>query len=194
MSKKNSIDLRKKNKAKLEESEKELLDAAQKLEMTEDQKLDVEKELEAKSTGFESHAKQEFATSPFKPTNAVEGYGDENYIPGKDPERAYKLIDYNKFRNNGFRDNRGWLPLTQQTASTEQMPDARADFGVSVATDGFWHVGDRIWAFMPRAQYVKIRQAIRNRTQKRTESIDNKMLQTGESLKRQGYGNLILKG
>jgi len=164
-------------------------------EMSEDQKIEVEKELEAKNTGFDTpHAKQQFQTSPFKPTNAVEGFGDENFLPGKDPQRSYKLIDFIKFRNGGYRDTRGWVPLTMQTLTTEQFPDPGKSYGANVASDGFWHIGDRIWAFMPREQYMQQRHTINLRTEKRVKSINNKMKQTAGGLKSQGYGNVLLEG
>lgn len=154
------------NQMSMQESDYE---KAQDLKMSDADEDAVEQELRTsghrKSTGFENSYAKEFKTNPYG------SYVNPFDLVSRDPSRAYKQIDFNKFRMQGHRDPRGWIPLTKHNATKENFPNSENEYGVSVQTDGFWHIGDRIWAWMPREQYAKIRNMIRLKTQTRTKSV-----------------------
>lgn len=134
----------------------------------------------SKQTGFEkSYAKSEFKANPFKAHN-MDPYDSPFELMGKNPARVYKQISFNNFRKNGFRDNRGWIPLTANNKTSEDFPTPETEYGVAVQNDGFFHVGDRIWAWMPRESYAKIRKLITERANRRVGSLTSKYRETAK--------------
>lgn len=184
--------------AALEESQEEHdrqakadLEAARMLQVQDKDLTDVEREMRAqghvRSTGFDTpHAAQQYQQSPYK----VSDLGDPFLMQRKDPNRIYKQISFSKFRENGYRDIRGWIPLTQKNCTVEPFPEPDKEHGAKVSFDGYWHIQDRIWAFMPREQYAKIRQHIRNKTEIRTKNIGADFKEIGKKL---GKKNLIIE-
>ena len=119
-----------------------------------------------KPTGFDtSHAKEEFKTSPLAPLSLK---NNPLNFEGRDPGRAYKLIDFQKFKESGFRDYRGWIPLTKENKTTEKIQTPDELYGVK--TDGFFHERDRIIAWMPRERYDQMRALIAEKTRAKTRS------------------------
>lgn len=146
---------------------------AKSLKLSDAEHESVEDELNAaankRSTGFETAHAKDFQKSPYK-SNFV----DEFVMTHRDPNRCYKQISFNHFRENGYRDSRGWVPLTKANSTLEVFPNPNSEYGVAIQSDGFWHVGDCIWAWMPRENYKQIRQMIRLKTQARTRSLTEK--------------------
>ena len=140
---------------------------------------------QGKYTGFEKSFASDFKKSPYKQNSS-----DPFEFISKDPNRAYKQIDFNKFRQNGYRDARGWIPLTKQNTTKENFPAPDVEYGAHVQSDGFWHVGDRIWAFMPRSQYAQVRQMINLKTDTRTKAMTQRYREEGKKL---GKGALTIE-
>lgn len=120
----------------------------------------------------ENHANK-YRANPYKAEN-FDPYANQFALRGKDPSRTYKQISFKNFKENGFRDERGWVPLTIQNKTTEDFPSPKDEYGVNIQNDGFYHVGDRIWAWMPRSNYIKIRKHIVEKANRSIASITKK--------------------
>lgn len=141
----------------------------------------------------QSHAKQ-FKQSPIKVEDDFEGFGDPYFLSGKDANRAYKDIVYNTFKTNGFRDIRGWIPLTKTNRTTEVMPSAE-DYGIG-GTDGLYHRGDSIVAWMPKERYIAMRKKISGLVVSQTERAmkGGEAADIGNKLRVNGKSNLTIEG
>jgi hypothetical protein len=162
-------DLSKKNDIRNEQPEAQYEPEVR--EMTEQDREIIDMSLkvqgQGKNTGFETnHAAQKYKASAFRSLN-----GNVDGLLRRDPKRAYKLISFNDFRSNGYRDPRGWIPLTKQNCSVEDFPEPSKEFGINITTDGFWHVTDRIWAFKPIDAYAEDRFKIAEKTKIRTSGL-----------------------
>lgn len=138
--------------------------------------------IQGKSSGFEhSHAKSKYKANHFRSLN-----GNVDGLTKRDPSRAYKLISFNEFRNNGFRDNRGWIPLTAKNKSVENFPSPVDEYGINLQLDGFWHIGDLIWAFKPIAAYAEDRQVLFARNKVRTQGVTQEFKTQSKKLSSDG--------
>jgi len=143
---------------------------ADKIEMTAKDRevldFSMKAEGQGKSTGFDFNHAKKFKSTGFRTLN-----GNIDGLEKRDAHRAYKLISFNEFRSNGFRDSRGWVPLTIRNKTVENFPAPSDEYGVQVQGDGFWHVGDRIWAYKPIEEYAHDRFRIQQRTQVRNSGV-----------------------
>ncbi len=121
------------------------------------------------SNDVKSPLSESKATAWTNPSFTERGAADQFYLGGRNPDRAYKLISFNTFQKNSYRDFRGWHPLTKQTRTTEEWQDSSELYGVK--GDGFAHVGDLIWAWMPRETYDAHRAVVAEKTRLRTEGV-----------------------
>lgn len=167
------------------------------IEMTDEQAHEIDRQLDSqghgKSTGFDVPHAKKFQQSPYSPS----GLNDPFSMPIKDPSRVYKQISFDNFRKNGYRDIRGWIPLTAKNCTKEPFPKPDQEYGANIQLDGFWHIGDRIWAFMPRAEYAKMKEQLKRRTLARTSKLTDEFKKEGEKIKRknlyiedEAYGNI----
>lgn len=140
----------------------------------------------------QSHAKQ-FQKSPLKVEDNFEGFGDPYYISGKDSARVYKDISYNAFKQNGFRDIRGWIPLMEANKTSELIPNSE-EYGVK--GDGLFHRGDAIIAFMPRERFVAMRQRVLGQVRSQEDSAlkGGEAANLGKQLRVNGKTNLTIEG
>lgn len=140
------------------------------------------KKIQGRSTGFEhSHAKTKYKANHFRSLN-----GNVDGLTKRDPGRAYKLISFNDFRANGFRDNRGWIPLTAKNKSVEDFPSPIDEYGINLQLDGFWHIGDRIWAFKPIEAYAEDRKMLFARNKMRASGVTQEFKTQSKKLSSDG--------
>lgn len=149
--------------------------------------MSLKKQGQGKNSGFShSHAKSKYKANHFRSLN-----GNIDGLTKRDPHRAYKLISWNEFRSNGFRDNRGWIPLTQKNKSVENFPEPNSEFGIDVQTDGFWHVGDLIWAFKPIDDYALDRAKLFERNKIRTTGVTKEFRKQSKALSDTGNDEMV---
>ena len=139
-----------------------------------------------------SYAKQ-FTKSPLKEEDSFYGFGDPYHISGKDPARAYKDISFDAFKKNGYRDIRGWIPLTKANKTTEVLPSSD-DYGVS--SDAFYHRGDCIVAFMPKERYKMMREKIMQKVKLQNDAAmrGGNAAEIAKKLHVDGKPNLTIEG
>lgn len=132
--------------------------------------------------GFdESYAKSEFTVNPL-----ANGNNDPYKVQGANKHRAYKWISFNDFRQNGFRDYRGWCALTKETLAGEKY---NLDSGIG---DGFVHKGSTILAFMPKQIHDQLLNQKKKLIRNTTDNIKSAPKKAANDLSRLGYGKDLL--
>jgi len=116
---------------------------------------------------------------------------DKYKVPGANPKRSYKYISFKNFKDSGFTDHRGWIPLTKTTLTTEKVADSEELYGIKC--DGFFHNGSAILAWMPKEMYDRGRKEVDRLTETKLSSVSSRMKRIGgEDMRAKFHSEMIL--